>query len=327
MKKIKVISLFSGCGGADLGIIGGFNYLGENFNEHAIEIIHASDIDKKAVKTYNINFNKDATIEDVKNLQFKKYEADIIIGGFPCQAFSTVNPTKKPGARNNQLFWEMASIIGQVKPKIFVAENVKGFYHLSKGKYFELAKKEFESLGYKIYHSLIDSSDFGIPQKRIRLFIVGVRLSLRKKFKFPDPTHGFNGHSKVVLNDVIDNLVPEDSKYYFSKKAVEGVKKAKPNMKRALAQDLNDQCLTITSHLAKVSLNSRDPVLLVNKNKELYRRFTPREAARIQSFPENFIFSGSEGDAYRQIGQAIPPVVMWHLADKIIDTYRGYLIK
>jgi DNA (cytosine-5)-methyltransferase 1 len=88
-------------------------------------------------------------------------------------------------------------------------------------------------------------------------------------------------------------------------------------MKRALAQDLNEQCLTITSHLAKVSLNSRDPVLLVDPEKELYRRFSPREAARIQSFPDSFNFVGSQGDAYRQIGNASPPVVMWYLVQKL----------
>ena len=90
-------------------------------------------------------------------------------------------------------------------------------------------------------------------------------------------------------------------------------------MKRALAQDLDSQCLTITSHLAKVSINSRDPVLLVDAKKELYRRLTPIEAARIQSFPDSFKFAGSEGDAYRQIGNAVPPVVMWRIAMRLLD--------
>ena len=95
------------------------------------------------------------------------------------------------------------------------------------------------------------------------------------------------------------------------------MKNAKNNMKRGLAQNLDEPCLTITSHLAKTSLNSRDPVLLVDADKELYRRFTPREAARIQSFPDSFIFAGSEGDAYRQIGNAIPPVMFWYIAKSI----------
>ena len=97
------------------------------------------------------------------------------------------------------------------------------------------------------------------------------------------------------------------------------MKNAKPNMKRGLWQRLDEPCLTVTSHLAKVSLNSRDPVLLVDPKTELYRRFTPREAARIQSFPDKFVFAGSETDAYRQIGNAVPPVLFWHIANKVAD--------
>lgn len=97
------------------------------------------------------------------------------------------------------------------------------------------------------------------------------------------------------------------------------MKNAKNNMKRGLYQDLNQPCLTVTSHLAKVSLNSRDPVLLVDAKKERYRRFTPSEAARIQSFPDEFRFAGSELDAYRQIGNAIPPVMFWHIMKSVQD--------
>lgn len=88
-------------------------------------------------------------------------------------------------------------------------------------------------------------------------------------------------------------------------------------MKRAVVQNLNSQCLTITCHLSKASINSTDPILLVSPEKELYRRFTPLEAARIQSFPDKFIFIGSDTQAYKQIGNAIPPVVMWHLIKQL----------
>jgi DNA (cytosine-5)-methyltransferase 1 len=321
MKKVRTISLFSCCGGADYGLIGGFKYLDKYYKKHPVNIVHASDIDEKAVNTYNLNFTRKSIVEDVKSLQFEKGAADLIIGGFPCQAFSTVNPTKNPGSKENQLFWEMANVISQVKPKIFIAENVRGFYSLSKGKYFKIAEKEFKRYGYKVYSDILNASDFGVPQKRERLFMVGVSNKYRRKFIFPEPTHGVNGISKSVLGDVVKSLIPTNNKYYFSKKAVEGVKKAKPNMKRALAQNLNDQCLTITSHLAKVSINSRDPVLLVDASKELYRRFTPWEAARIQSFPDQFQFAGTESDAYRQIGQAIPPVLMWNLFNQILKIY------
>jgi len=317
MNKLNVISLFSGCGGADLGILGGFSYLNKRYKKLPYQIIHASDFNEKAVNTYNANFKHKAVVKDITDLRLKSVEADLLVGGFPCQPFSTVNPTKQPHLRESQLFWEMARIIKSVKPKVFIAENVKGFYRLKDGYYFDLACNEFEKIGYKIYHKILNSSHFGIPQKRERIFIVGVKKSIDIDFDFPNATNGTGLKPVVNLSSVIHSLVPSDSKYYFSQRAVEGVKKAKPNMKRALAQDLSGPCLTITSHLAKVSLNSRDPVLLVDAKKELYRRLTPIEAASIQSFPDNFQFEGSEADAYRQIGNAVPPVLMWHLANAI----------
>ena len=122
----------------------------------------------------------------------------------------------------------------------------------------------------------------------------------------------------VPLSVAVPQLAISEKKYYFSEKAVQGMKNAKNNMKRGLAQKLDEPCLTVTSHLAKVSLNSRDPVLLVDSQKELYRRFTPLEAARIQSFPDTFQFAGTETTAYKQIGNAIPPVMFWHITDAII---------
>tara|TARA_B100001250_G_scaffold409327_1_gene433453 strand:- start:244 stop:1263 length:1020 start_codon:yes stop_codon:yes gene_type:complete len=320
--KLKTISLFCCAGGADLGLTGGFKYLNKIYKKHPTEIIHASDIDQKAINSYNLNFKNKGIAENIRSLDFSSLSGDLIIGGFPCQAFSTVNPTKNPDKKENQLFWEMANVIKLIKPRVFIAENVKGFYQLKKGKYFKQALNIFNNIGYKTFHTILNASDFGAPQKRQRLFIVGFNNSIApKNFNFPSPTHGDHPlRKKAILDDVIDSLIPNDEKYYFSKRAVEGAKRAKPNMKRALAQDLNDQCLTITSHLAKVSINSRDPVLLVDEKNEKYRRFTPTEAARIQSFPERFKFSGSEADAYRQIGQAIPPVLMWHLTKSVIET-------
>lgn len=324
MPKLKVVSLFSGCGGADLGLLGGFEYLGKRYKKLPYEIIHASDIDAKAVNTYNNNFKHPAEVMDINDLSLKGVEADLVIGGFPCQPFSTVNPTKQPQKKESQLFWEMSRIIDEVNPKAFIAENVKGFYRLKQGYYFDLACKEFASLGYNIFHCLINSSDYGVPQKRERIFIIGIRKDISTDFVFPKATHGDEKRQKpkVALKEVVTSLWPDDPKFFFSKRAVEGVKKAKPNMKRALAQNLDEQCLTITSHLAKVSLNSRDPVLLVDAKKELYRRFSPKEASGIQSFPDNFEFVGSDGDAYRQIGNAIPPVVMWHIAKELSEAIK-----
>lgn len=316
----KIISLFAGCGGADLGLIGGFKFNNKNYPKLPLELVHASDIDQKAINTYNLNFKVHGLTVDVKKLKFSRGSADFVVGGFPCQSFSTVNPTKDPEDDRGQLFLEMVRIVKSVQPKVFIAENVKGFYTLQGGRYFNFAVQKFTEAGYKVYSEVLDASDYGVPQKRQRLFMIGIRKDIKKIYHFPIKTHGPGlKKSKSVLGDVIESLVPDDEKYYFSQRAVDGVKKAKNNMKRALAQELGDQCLTITSHLAKVSLNSRDPVLLVNPKKELYRRFTPREAARIQSFPDKFIFGGSEGDAYRQIGNAIPPVLMWNICKSILE--------
>lgn len=319
MSNVKVLSLFCGCGGADLGVVGGFSFLGKRYSRNKAEIVHASDINEKAVFTYNVNLRHKAEVADVRSLKFGKGFADVVIGGFPCQSFSTVNPTKAPGNRDTQLFWEMANVIKMVRPKAIIAENVKGFYRLENGLYFRMATEEFERLGYQMSCMVINSSDFGVPQLRERIFMVGIRKDLKRQYVFPSPTHGVkNKPRKNVLADVIDSIEGPGPRYIFSQRAVEGVKKAKKNMKRALAQDMKRQCLTITSHLAKVSLNSRDPVLLVDPDKEIYRRFTPREAARIQSFPDSFQFVGSEADAYRQIGNAIPPVVFWNLFSALL---------
>lgn len=320
--KLRVVSLFCGCGGAEVGLLGNFEYLGHHYRSLPYEIVFALDIDKKAVETYNLNFKEKAVQKAIENVELSEIpDHDVLIGGFPCQSFSTVNPTKDPFDERGQLYKQMGRILKVRQPKAFIAENVMGMLYLKKGEIFRRVLEEFSSAGYNLVYSLLNAADYGVPQTRKRVFIVGIRNDLDRRFEFPLPTNsekeGLFRKRWVGLGSVIENLIPKDPKYYFSKKAVEGMKRAKKNMKRGLYQDLDKPCLTITSHLAKVSLNSRDPVLLVNRGKELYRRFTPQEAAAIQSFPKEFKFAGSELDSYRQIGNAIPPVLMWHLASSL----------
>jgi DNA (cytosine-5)-methyltransferase 1 len=322
---IKVASFFSGCGGSDLGLLGGFTFLSQNYCLLPFNINYALDFDKHAVETYNLNFKHPAICEDIKNVEVNELEDfDLMIGGFPCQSFSTVNPNKNTNDDRANLYKELVRILQVKQPKYFIAENVKGLMTLEKGEILKKVIEGFKAVGYTIKYKLLLASNFGIPQKRERLFIVGIRNDVKINFEFPENTHSddmlFNKKSWIPLSMVIDKLEIEDQKYYFSQKAVDGMKNAKANMKRGLYQDVDKQCLTITSHLAKTSLNSRDPVLLVNPEKELYRRFTPREAASIQSFPKNFEFPVSETQAYKQIGNAIPPVLMWHVAKALVDS-------
>ena len=313
-----VVSLFSGCGGADCGMLGNFDFNKKHYKKLDFNLVYASDINQKAINTHMENFDCDNVVcEDICDVKSKDIPAcDIVVGGFPCQSFSTVNPTKDPFDDRANLYKQMVRVVADKQPKIFIAENVKGFYRLHKGQIYETVKKAFEEQGYTVYTKLFNAADYDVPQKRERLILVGVRndLNAKKAYTFPEETSKDNWQP---LSIAVPKLAIEEKKYYFSERAVQGMKNAKNNMKRGLYQNLAEPCLTITSHLAKVSLNSRDPVLLVDPDKELYRRFTPREAATIQSFPATFKFAGSEGDAYRQIGNAIPPVMFWHISNSI----------
>lgn len=318
----KVVSLFSGCGGADQGIIGNFVFNQKHYKRLPFELVYAIDIDQKALNTHRKNFECGKVVcGDICAIDSDEIpDCDVIVGGFPCQSFSTVNPTKDPFDDRANLYRQMARIVREKKPKVFVAENVKGMMTLHKGQIFKKVIEEFENAGYTAYPKLFHAADYGVPQKRERVIIIGIRNDLNDilKYTFPKET---NKDNWVPLSVAVPELAIKEEKYYFSERAVQGMKNAKNNMKRGLYQDLEQPCLTVTSHLAKVSLNSRDPVLLVDPEKELYRRFTPKEAARIQSFPDEFQFAGSEADAYRQIGNAIPPVMFWHISDSV----RQYL--
>ena len=317
----KVVSLFTGCGGCDLGLTGGFEFNHKKYKKLPYELVYASDINEKALNTYKLNFpDSNVVCGDICNISSEEIpDHDILIGGFPCQSFSTVNPTKDPFDDRANLYKQMARIVKDKQPKAFIAENVKGLMTLHKGEIFKRVRKAFEDAGYTLSYKLLNAADYGVPQKRERMILVGIRNDLHISYEFPNET---NKNNWVPLSVAVPVLALDEPKYYFSKRAVEGMKKAKNNMKRGLWQKLNEPGLTITSHLAKVSINSRDPVLLVDPSKELYRRFTPREAARIQSFPDSFQFAGSQGDAYRQIGNAVPPVLFWHVAKKLAECLK-----
>lgn len=317
MGKLKALSLFSGCGGMDLGLQGGFEFLNNNFARFPIEIVFAVDNDPYAAKIYNINFPHECLVKDVKDLHHISLPLhDILVGGFPCQSFSIVaqNPPRL-GIKDEkgQLFFEMCKILKEKQPRFFIAENVKGILSANKKEAFPLIINNFENSGYHVKYKLLNSSDFGIPQKRERVFIIGFKnKSDYENFTFPTPT---TLEDKVALKDVLENDILE--KYFFSDRAVEGMKRVQSKMNKGRAQNIEMPCNTISAHLSKVSLNSTDPVLLENGK---YRRFTPREAARIQSFPNSFnLDSVSENRQYKAIGNAVPPVLMWHITNSLMN--------
>ena len=323
--RFKVASLFCGCGGSDLGTIGGFNYLGNEYQRLPFDIVYAVDFDKPAVMTYNHNFEIPAVCADVCCIDPQKDipDIDVLIGGFPCQSFSTVNPTKDTNDERANLYKQVVRVLHEKKPKLFVCENVKGLMTLEKGALVAKVTDAFRAEGYHVEYRLLNAANFGVPQRRERVIIVGVRNDLFGRVQYSYPTETNDEKTWVPIKKIVKDLAAVPERYFFSQRAVEGMKNAKPNMKRGLWQDLNGPCLTLTSHLAKVSINSRDPILLVDPKKELYRRFTPREAAGIQSFPDDFEFNGPESKSYKQIGNAVPPVLMWHVMHQAAKALGG----
>lgn len=315
MEKLRVASLFCGCGGTDVGLLGDFDFLGKHYDSNSMEIVYANDIDDNACNIFKENFKVTPDNRDIREVKSEELpEFDILTGGFPCQSFSIIaqNP-KRLGVKDERgkLFFEMCRILRERQPKCFIAENVKGILTANNRSAFPLIIKEFEDSGYDVQYRILNSADYGVPQKRERVIIIGFRKDLHIMFSFPDAEiESEDGYAP--LRDVIEADV--DEKYYFSDRAVAGMMKKRESMNKGRAQDINKPCNTVGAHLAKVSLNSTDPVLMQDSR---YRRFTPREVARIQSFPDEFELVGSEAAQYRALGNAIPPVMFWYVAKAV----------
>ena len=315
MEKLKVASLFCGCGGTDVGLLGDFDFLGKHYESNGMEIVYANDIDDNACNIFKENFGITPDNRDIREVKSEEIpEFDILTGGFPCQSFSIIaqNP-KRLGVKDERgkLFFEMCRILRERQPKCFIAENVKGILTSNKKSAFPLIMKEFEESGYDVQYRILNSANYGVPQKRERVIIVGFRKDLNVNFSFPD-VEIEDENNFAPLKKVIEKKV--DEKYFFSERAVAGMMKKRESMNKGRAQDINKPCNTVGAHLAKVSLNSTDPVLMEDKR---YRRFTPREVARIQSFPDDFELVGSEAAQYRALGNAIPPVMFWYVAKAV----------
>ncbi|MEY8258153.1 DNA (cytosine-5-)-methyltransferase [Erysipelotrichaceae bacterium 66-17] len=315
MEKLKVASIFCGCGGTDVGLLGGFDFLGKTYRSNNMRIVYANDIDENACNIFETNFGIKPDNRDIREVKSEEIpDIDILTGGFPCQSFSIVaqNP-KRLGVKDERgkLFFEMCRILREKQPKCFIAENVKGLLTANNRSAFPLIMKEFEKSGYDVTYSILNSAEYGVPQKRERVIIVGFRKDLKINFSFPKSI--LNEESSYrPLSSVIEKSVEE--KYYFSERAVQGMMRKRESMNKGRAQDISKPCNTVGAHLAKVSLNSTDPVLMDGNR---YRRFTPREVARIQSFPEEFKLVGSESAQYRALGNAIPPVMFWYVANSV----------
>lgn len=327
-KEYDVISLFSGGGGLDLGIEGGFTYLGQEFTKNPFNIIWANDIDKKATETLKLNFpNANVICGDIRELlnikteesnqlelfrkSIKLPKADVILGGFPCQDFSLAGKRRGLTVQRGTLYQSMVKAVEIVKPKIFLAENVKGLLSWENGLAINTIIADFSDIGYRVDYRLLNAVDFGVPQNRERVIIVGIREDIDVDFKWMEPTHS-SSESKlkpwVTIKEAIGDLeIPE--KHDSLPNA--GYSKAK--------------LFAGKQGNAKTKADKPSPAMRaehhgnIEFHYSLPRRLSAREAARIQTFPDDFVFVSSTTDAYRQVGNAVAPVFAWHLAQMLKD--------
>lgn len=307
---MKVVSLFSGAGGLDLG----FKKAGHN-------IIWANDLYEDAVATYRENIGNHIVCEDICNIDPVQIpDCDIVIGGFPCQGFSVANMKRHIEDERNELYKQLIRIIKAKTPKFFLAENVKGLTNLAKGKVFEMILADFRKLGYNVQARVLNAADFGVPQTRQRVIIIGVRNDIDFEYHYPLPTHDKNeknGLKKWVsvskaLSNLPDPDMPNDipnheySKYKLQFNGYLGHRPLDPDKPAPTVTARGD--------------NKGGVVILPHPNGQ--RRMSCRELASVQSFPVDFKFSGNRSSIYRQIGNAVPPVLGYAVA-KMFNEYKG----
>ncbi len=305
LPSYKVISLFSGCGGMDLGFIGGFKALSTEYAKLPFDIVWANELNPYACRTYRRNIGGHIHEGDIWSLiNTAPKHADIVIGGFPCQDISINGKGAGVAGDRSGLYRAMVEMVKRTMPRMFIAENVKGLLMKSHAHDLESVVKDFSALGYHVSIKLYNAADFGVPQTRERVFIVGVADSTCR-FQPPIPTHSKETH--ITALEAIHDLEsePEDclTNHIWSR-----ANKSPDQGNRKLVANRPGYTIRAECHGN------------IQWHYSLHRRISMREAARIQSFPDSFIFESKLRETERQIGNAVPPVLAWHVGYSIAKT-------
>ena len=310
---MRIISLFSGAGGLDLGLIQSGN-----------AILWANDIDKDVVATYRKNIGTHIICEDIKNINPDTIPvADVVVGGFPCQGFSQANRLRTVDDERNTLYKFFYTIVKEKQPQFFIAENVKGILSLDGGSAINRIKSDFESTGFIVIIHLVNMADYGIPQLRQRVFIIGQRLHLGEKmlFRFPAPTHGKNGVPApwTSIQSAIGHFPNPDEpneclNHIHSNYKIE--------YRNFTGHRITDPAKPSPTILARG--NGKGGVCAIPHYNGT-RRLTIRESATVQTFPEHFEFMGKMNSCYRQIGNAVPVRFAFLLGQELMRLERESL--
>ena len=396
-KKYRIASLFSGCGGLDLGFI-----------QNGFEVVWANDFFKEAVETYRVNIGDHIVYGDITKIPSSDIpdDIDVLLGGFPCQGFSVANTKRSMEDKRNFLYKELMRLIKDKQPKFFIGENVKGLLSIQKGQVIDMIVDDFKSLGYDVEYRLLKASDYGVPQNRERVIIVGNRLGLKNPF--PKITHGlgndlFNCSIKpyVAVKDVVGHLanirtrdksfklnreiiynhvartnvsdkfwgrkhkvdqheicdylkewrnksgwstkkidehfgyahtaghwfrkdnnsgsIPNPRDWWELKKILGFDDKYDKQVTKLIEKEIKfEQSLRINNwETPSDTITATGPEIHPNRQ----RRMSVIECAIIQTFPNNYVFCGSLGNMYKQIGNAVPVL----LANKIAEAIKKEL--
>ena len=304
---MRVVSLFSGAGGLDLGFV---------LAGHTI--VWANDLYGDAVETYKKNLGDYIVCEDITKVSTDEIpDCDIVIGGFPCQGFSVANWKRHADDERNELYKQLIRVITEKRPKFFLAENVKGLINMEHGEVFKLILSDFKKMGYVVQYKILNAADYGVPQTRQRIFIIGVRNDIDFEYTYPTPSNSKDGKDRprwVSVSDALSVLPDPDkpndipnhtySKYKLHFNGYLGHRPLDPDKPAPTVTARGD--------------NKGGVVILPHPNGS--RRMSCRELATVQSFPVYYEFFGNNSSVYRQIGNAVPPL----LAKAVAEQFNNY---
>ncbi|MCI7814219.1 MAG: DNA cytosine methyltransferase [Lachnospiraceae bacterium] len=337
---MKVISLFSGCGGLDLG-----------FERAGFDIPVANEFDKTIWATFKANHPKSHLIEgDVRQIAkadiepFIDGEVDGIIGGPPCQSWSEAGALRGIEDARGQLFFDYIRILKDFQPKFFLAENVSGMLANRHSEAVKNILNLFDEAGYDVSLNLVNAKDYGVAEERKRVFYIGFKKEWKMKFQFP---HGSteDDEKKITLRDIIwdlqDTAVPAGPQNRHNPEAVNNNEYFTGEfspifMSRNRVKSWDEQAYTVQASGRQCQLHPQAPKMVkvgkdecrfVQGQEHLYRRMTIREVARIQGFPDDFQFIyENTNDAYKMIGNAVPVNLAYEIAceiKKVIAAHEG----
>jgi DNA (cytosine-5)-methyltransferase 1 len=308
--KVKVIDLFAGIGGIRLGF--------QKAAKGKIDCVFTSEWDKYAVETYQANYKNEEIFGDITKVETKNIpNHDILLAGFPCQPFSQAGLKKGFSDTRGTLFFDIERILINKKPQAFLLENVKQLKGHDKGKTLETIIEHLKKAGYENVHTkVLKARDFGLPQNRERIFIVGFK-NKKIKFEFPPP------HNKATkVGDILEKKI--DKKYTISDKLWEGHKRRKLQNKakgKGFGYSLFNENSEYTNTISARYYKDGSEILIEQLGKNP-RKLTPREAARLQGFPDTYIIPVSDNQAYKQFGNSVAVNVVEAVAKKILIHFK-----